>query len=249
MAVVGITACGKENASQVLSSLEYEQGLETTEHNKNETKENGLFEADNPIEATLEVPAENLENNKEQYFLYASDGKNDNAVFCINGYLYNFCLDISQMYLEVGSPEEERRYYGNVKVQPVYATDGVKKVQLGVIRGAQFDIRSDYHVSPSVSDGNKLCGRIEIVNENEALVYFAKEIDKDTYSEFIDVAESGSHFKLMGNAEFIVLDSNHIYTQVTFERFIEHLERDSNKVYYVYEKEGKIVQIWEPYIP
>ena len=112
MAVLGITACGNANESQTLSSLEYEQELETTDYTENETKESGSPEVDVLIETIVEAPVKNPEKSEELYFLAAAEDKNNNAVFCINGYLYKFCLDIDthQMDLEVGSLEEEKRY-------------------------------------------------------------------------------------------------------------------------------------------
>ncbi len=200
-----------------------------------------------------EITSELIETETPAYYSFLKgDFGEYNVVFEINGYLYRYNLDMAIDDMElVVEPSVEAVGYGSqkVKVTPVCITDGHKKEELGGMRGYQFDVKSDTWVEPKCFMENKICGKVISVDECGITIRIAEEIDRDTYMEFINLSEEESYYEISEDIEYVVRDINMRSTQVTFERFLEHLKRNKDIIYYLYERDGKIVQIWEPYIP
>lgn len=185
------------------------------------------------------------------YSITTGDFGDYNIVFEINGYLYRFFTEMisNDIELIVEPKIEEERYGSKIMVNPVFVTNGEENEQLGIIHGYQFDVRSDNWVQPYYFDGNKLCGKIVSVDETGITFCLAEEIDRDTYTEFVNISEEKTYFEFSEDIEYVVYDINMRATEVTYERFREHLNRNADIVFYLFEQDGKIVQVWEPYIP
>ncbi len=244
-----LSGCGEQNASlgEETEPIESEESTVTKEESSAEGEtNNGAVEQPTPSgtePAATEKPA--------FYSLTTRDFGDYNVVFEINGYLYRFYLDMKTDDMElVVEPEIEVERYGlKIKVDPVFVTDGKEKEQLGVIHGYQFDVRSDAWVEPEHLGENKLCGKVISVDENGITVCLAEEIDRDTYMEFVNISEEETYYEFSEDVEYVMLDINFRSTAVTYERFLEHLSRNQDTIYYLFEKDGEIVQIREPYIP
>ncbi len=174
-----------------------------------------------------------------------------NTVVEINGYQYYFQLDMNtaQLQSEIGESVEEERYYGKAQVKPVSVTDGVKTEQLGVLRGYVLDVTSPFLVEPSRADGERVSGKVKLTEEGTVAFYQAEAIDRDTYTEYSNVSEEAVFYELAEEAELVMLDSNFRNVSVTYDRFVEHLSRSEDTIYYIVVQAGKIIQIWEPYNP
>ncbi len=185
------------------------------------------------------------------YSITTGDFGDYNIVFEINGYLYRFFTEMisNDIELIVEPKIEEERYGSKIMVNPVFVTNGEENEQLGIIHGYQFDVRSDKWVQPHYFEGNKICGKIMSVDEKGISVCLAEEIDRDTYMEFVNISEEETYFEFSEDIEYVVHDINMRATEVTYERFMEHLSRNPNMIYYLFEHNGKVVQVWEPYIP
>lgn len=185
------------------------------------------------------------------YDITIGDFGDYNIVFEINGYLYRFHTEMNSDDIEliVEPKTEEERYGSKIMVNPVFVTNGEKTEQLGIVHGYQFDIRSDKWVQPHYLEENKLCGKIVSVDKKEISFCLAEEIDRDTYVEFVNISEEKTYFEFSEDIEYVIHDINMRATEVTYERFMEHLSRNPDMVYYLFERGGKVVQVWEPYIP
>lgn len=185
------------------------------------------------------------------YGMHVGDFGDYNIVLEVNGYLYRFFTEMSldEATLLVEPATEEEKYGSKVMVSPAFVTNGVEKEQLGVIHGYQFEVRSDRWVQPQYLEGDKLCGRISSMDEGGVMIYLAEEVDRDTYMEFVNFSEKETYYEFSDDVEYVVRDINVRDTEVTRERFEEHLKRNPQLVYYLFVQDGKIVQIWEPYIP
>lgn len=210
-----------------------------------------------PANNTTEEPAPTLSPEPvatiEPFFYDVTTGNfgDYNIVFEINGYLYRFYTEMNADDIEliVEPKTEEERYGSKIMVNPVFVKNGEEKEQLGIVHGYQFDVRSDKWVQPHYLDGNKLCGKIVSVDEKGISVCLAEEIDRDTYMEFVNISEEATYFKFTEDIEYVVRDINMRATEVTHDRFMEHLSRNPDMIYYLFERDGKVVQVWEPYIP
>lgn len=243
-----LSGCGEQNASlgEEIGPIEGEESTVTEEASAEGETNNGSMEQPTPSctePAVTEAPA--------FYSLTTGEFGGYNVVFEINGYLYRFDLDMKteDMKLLVEPEVEVERYGSRMKVDPVFVTDGKEKEQLGVIHGYQFDVWSDTWVEPEQLGENKLCGKVIWVDEQGITVCLAEEIDRDTYMEFVNISEEETYYEFSEAVEYVMLDINFRSTAVTYERFLEHLSRNQDTIYYLFEEDGEIVQVWEPYIP
>lgn len=185
------------------------------------------------------------------YKLTAVSHEDYNAVFDNNGYQYYFKLDMdtANLFLLFGEKVERSNSTGKWTVTPVYASNGAKEELLGEIRGFVFDVTSDALVGPNNAVGNKFCGKISAVTESSVELYQAEALDMDTYTEFVNVSETAETYPFAEDVEFVMLDANFRNVSTTYERFTEHAGRGGETFYYFVEKDGEIVQIWQPFIP
>ncbi len=191
--------------------------------------------------------------NPDLLELTTGDFDGYNTIFAYNGYQYRFLLDMNldNLSLQV-NPKEETLYTSpntTLLAAPVLVMDGEKTLELGKIHGYSFLYPCENLVEPKMAEGNQFCGQIASYGKNELLIKEADAVDMDTYLDFRNIAEEETSYILAEDVEFIVLDIQFINTEVTYERFLEHLNRSPEKFYYFFEKDGKIIQIWEPYIP
>ncbi|MBQ7776457.1 MAG: M56 family metallopeptidase [Lachnospiraceae bacterium] len=204
-------------------------------------------------EQTVEATGgEQLSQKPKMVSLRAVNEQGYDTILEVNGYEYYFKLDMdaTRMQLEMGETQKEKRYYGMVQVTPVYVADVARKEQLGVLRGTTiFETASDLLVQPQYAEGERLCGKARVLEDGSIAFYQAEEVDRDTYKEYINISEEANNYELGENAEFIMLDANFRNTSVTYERFLEHLSRSEDTIYYITLQENQVVQVWQPYIP
>lgn len=187
-----------------------------------------------------------------RYKLTAVDHEDYNAVFENNGYQYHFKLDMdtTNLFLLFGEEIERSNSTGKWTVTPVYASNGAKEELLGELRGFTLDITSNALVAPNYASGDRFYGIIGEVTEDSLTIQPVEVIDRDTYIEYqMDVVKEPITYKLAADVEYIMLDANFREVYTTYERFLEHMNRTSDKVCCFVVKDGEIQQIIEPYIP
>ena len=174
-----------------------------------------------------------------------------NAILEVNGYEYRFNLglDTTKVEIVIGKETDKDKYGSTIKAFPVAVSDGAKEIELGYIHGFNFTVTSTELVLPKYSEDDKICGQIVSCKDGKITIRTAKEVDRDTYVEFIDISESLTEYEISDDVEYIMLDVNFVNTPVTYPRFLEHIRRNADTVYYLFIKEGKVSEIWEPYIP
>jgi len=187
-----------------------------------------------------------------RYKLTAVDHEDYNAVFENNGYQYHFKLDMdtANLFLLFGEEIERSNSTGKWTVTPVYASNGAKEELLGELRGFTLDITSNALVAPNYASGDRFYGIIGEQTEENITIRPVEVIDRDTYIEYqMDVVKEPITYKLAADVEYIMLDANFREVYTTYERFLEHMNRTSDKVCCFVVKDGEIQQIIEPYIP
>ena len=198
--------------------------------------------------------SETLQAQQEEtspYKLMAVSHEDYNAVFDNNGYQYHFKLDMdtANLFLLFGEKVERSNSTGKWTVTPVYASNGAKEELLGELRGFVFDVTSDALVGPNSASGNRFCGKIGAVTDSSVEIYQAEALDMDTYTEFVNVSENAETYTLAEDVEFVMLDANFRNVSTTYERFVEKVGSSGEIYYYFVEKDGEIVQVWQPFIP
>ena len=186
-----------------------------------------------------------------EYAFEAGDFEGYNALLMVNGYQYPFALDFAadKMELRVDPAAEEEIQGYSQKVFPVFVTDGTQEEKIGYISGMKFVIDSDAYVPSQWADGSKVCGKIVSRGDNRVTVVKAEETDRDTYVEFTFTTDEETGYTLSENVQYVLLDGNFVSTPVTEERFEKSFAGKTDTVFYLFEKDGEVVQIWEPYIP
>lgn len=195
--------------------------------------------------------ADDTEKPLAEYAFEAGDFDGYNALLTVNGYQYPFALDFAADKMELcvdPAAEEEIQGYRQ-KVFPVFVTDGTQEEKIGYISGMKFVIDSDAYVPSQWADGSKICGKIVSRGDNRVTVVKAEETDWDTYVEFTFTTDEETEYTLSENVQYVLLDGNFVSTPVTEERFEKSLAGKTDTVFYLFEKDGEVVQIWEPYIP
>ncbi|MGN0386662.1 MAG: hypothetical protein ACI4EX_12375 [Lachnospiraceae bacterium] len=232
-----MTSCGKSNISDPISeeSAIITEDLVTSE---------STF-----LDETISESSPN--RTLADYHFETGEYDGYNAILDINGYQYRFNLSMETQKAElIIAPETEKDHYGSmVKVFPVLVSDSTKTEELGYIFGYEFSVTSPDFVLPQYNKDGKICGQILTCEGGKISIRTAKEVDKDTYVEFVDFSENETVYEIIDDVEYIMLDGNFVSTPVTYERFKEHLNRNPDKVYYLFEDNGKIYRIIEPYIP
>lgn len=195
--------------------------------------------------------ADDAEKPLAEYTFEAGDFDGYNALLTVNGYQYPFALDFAadKMKLRVDPAAEEEIQGYRQKVFPVFVTDGTQEEKIGYISGMKFVIDSDAYVPSQWADGSKICGKIVSRGDNRVTVVKAEETDRDTYVEFTFTTDEETGYTLSENVQYVLLDGNFVSTPVTEERFEKSLAGKTDTVFYLFEKDGEVVQIWEPYIP
>ena len=195
--------------------------------------------------------ADDAEKPLAEYAFEAGDFEGYNALLTVNGYQYPFALDFAadKMELRVDPAAEEEIQGYRQKVFPVFVTDGTEEEKIGYISGMKFVIDSDAYVPSQWAEGSKICGKIVSWGDNRVTVVKAGETDRDTYVEFTFTTDEETGYTLSENVQYVLLDGNFVSTPVTEERFEKSLAGKTDTVFYLFEKDGEVVQIWEPYIP
>ena len=195
--------------------------------------------------------ADDAEKPLAEYAFEAGDFEGYNALLTVNGYQYPFALDFAadKMKLRVDPAAKEEIQGYRQKVFPVFVTDGTQEEKIGYISGMKFVIDSDAYVPSQWADGSKVCGKIVSRGDNRVTVVKAEETDRDTYVEFTFTTDEETGYTLSENVQYVLLDGNFVSTPVTEERFEKSLAGETDTVFYLFEKDGEVVQIWEPYIP
>ena len=189
--------------------------------------------------------ADDTEKPLAEYAFETGDFEGYNALLAVNGYQYPFALDFAadKMKLRVDPAAEEEIQGYSQKVFPVFVTDGTEEEKIGYISGMKFVIDSDAYVPSQWADGSKICGKIVSRGDNRVTVVKAEETDRDTYVEFTFTTDEETEYALSENVQYVLLDGNFVSTPVTEERFEKSLAGKTDTVFYMFEKDGEVVQI------